>query len=64
MVVLFSATIISCSQAIQLLNNVASVAGLNDKQKIEIITEIRQLVPSCPVKIEKDKNGKSKKSSN
>jgi len=64
MVVLFSATIISCSQALQLLDNVANVAGLTDKQKMEIVTEIRQLVPSCPVKIEEDKNGKSKKSGN
>ena len=55
MVVIFSATIISCSQAIQLLNNVANVAGLTIKQKTEIVDEIRQLVPSCPIKIEKDK---------
>jgi hypothetical protein len=55
MVVLFSATIISCSQAIQLLNNLANVAGLTLKQKIEIVDEIKQLVPSCPIKIERDK---------
>jgi len=64
MVVLFSAAIISCSQAIQLLNNVANVAGLTDKQKTEIVAEIVKLVPSCPITIEKDKNGKSKKSGN
>jgi len=55
MVVLFATTIISCSQAIQLLNNVANIASLTDKQKMEIVAEIKQLIPSCPVKIERNK---------
>lgn len=53
MVVLFSATIISCTQAINLINRVTSVMGLTDLQKKEIITEIKKVVPSCPVIITK-----------
>jgi hypothetical protein len=62
---ILSTTIISCSQAIQLINNVIKVVGLNDRQKTEIIEEIRKTVPSCPVIIEKTKNAKPiKKTSN
>lgn len=53
MVVLFSTTIISCTQAINLINRVSSVMGLTDLQRREIVTEIRKVVPSCPVIITK-----------
>jgi len=53
MVVLFSTTIISCTQAINLINRVSSVMGLTDTQRKEIVTEIRKAVPSCPVIITK-----------
>ena len=47
-------TIISCSQAFSLLNRITNVVGLTPQQKIEIINEIRKVVPSCPVTIQKD----------
>lgn len=51
MVVLLSTTIISCSQAITLINNLSKVVGLTEKQKTEITFLLRQSVQSCPVKI-------------
>lgn len=61
---IFSTTILSCSQAIRLIDNVVGVVGLSSQQKIEIIEEIKKVVPSCPVII-KEKNAKSiKKTSN
>ncbi len=47
-------TIISCSQAFSLINRITSVVGLTPQQKIEIIKEVRKVVPSCPVTIQKD----------
>lgn len=62
---ILSTTIISCSQAIQLINNVVSVVGLSNQQKTEIIEEIKKIVPSCPIIIQENKNAKAvKKSSN
>lgn len=51
MVVLLSTTIISCSQALNLINRVSSVVGLTDLQKKEIVLELKKVIPSCPVKI-------------
>lgn len=48
------ATIISCKQAYQIINRLTSVVGLNDVQKKEIIYEIREMIPSCPITIRKD----------
>jgi hypothetical protein len=45
----FSTTIITCSQAIQLISNVNNVVGLSNQQKIQVIDEIKKIVPSCPV---------------
>lgn len=53
MVVLLS-TILSCSQAFGLVNRISTVVGLTPQQKIDIILEIRKVVPSCPVTIQKD----------
>jgi hypothetical protein len=62
---ILSTTIISCSQAIQLIDNVVNVVGLNNQQKTEIIKEIKKIVPSCPVIVKENKNAKPiKKSSN
>jgi hypothetical protein len=47
-------TVISCSQALSIINRVTSVVGLNDKQKFEIISELKKIVPSCPITIKKD----------
>jgi hypothetical protein len=51
MVVLLSATIISCSDAISIINRVTKVVGLSPQQKSEIIQVIRKSIPDCPVKI-------------
>jgi hypothetical protein len=62
---ILSTTIITCSQAIQLINNVVNVVGLSNQQKTEIIEEIKKIVPSCPIIIQETKNAKPiKKSSN
>jgi hypothetical protein len=53
MVVILS-TVITCSQAISLINRMANVPGLTPQQKLEIIKEVRKVVPSCPVTIQKD----------
>jgi len=53
MVVLLSATIITCSQAVSLINRVSTVAGLSEQQKKEIVREIKKLIPSCPVTVVK-----------
>lgn len=54
MIVLLSSTIISCSQAISIFNRLTSVVGLTQKQKIEISNELRKVIPSCPIVINKD----------
>lgn len=53
MVVLLS-TILSCSQAFGLVSRISSVVGLTPQQKLDVIHEIRKVVPSCPVTIQKD----------
>jgi len=57
-------TILTCQQVIGIVNRLQNIALLNSQQKIEIILELRNSVPSCPVKIGEDKNDKSKKSGN
>jgi len=47
----FLSTILSCSDLINLANRVINISTLTPKQKIEIIVEIRKVVPKCPVKI-------------
>lgn len=47
-------TILSCSDAVGILNRLQKVIGLNSQQKVEIIKVIQQTIPSCPVKIEKN----------
>jgi hypothetical protein len=51
MVVLLASTIISCSDALTVIQRVSNVVGLSEVQKTEIIKEIRKVIPSCPVKI-------------
>jgi len=53
MVVLLAATIISCSDALNLIHRLTKVVGLTELQRTEIIHEIRKVVPSCPVKVVK-----------
>jgi len=47
-------TVISCSDAIKIINRLVNIANLTDIQKIEIVREIRKSVPFCPVVIKKD----------
>ena len=47
-------TIISCSQAFSLVNRITNVVGLTPHHKVEIVDEIRKVIPSCPVTIQKD----------
>jgi hypothetical protein len=56
----FLTTVITCSQALGIVNRITNVVGLTPEQRIEIISEIRKVVPSCPVKI---KNNVTKPSS-
>jgi len=54
MVVFLSTTIISCSQALNIIQRITNVVGLTETQKIEIIQEVRKTIPYCPVKVVKD----------
>ena len=49
MVVLFASTIISCSDAINIIHRITKVVGLTELQKTEIVQEIRKTIPFCPV---------------
>jgi hypothetical protein len=51
MVDLFAATIISCSDAVKIVNRISNVIGLSYQQKIELIRVIKQSIPTCPLKI-------------
>jgi hypothetical protein len=53
-VVFLSATVISCSQAMNVIQRIKNVSGLTESQKTEIIQEVRKTIPSCPIKIIKD----------
>ena len=53
MVVFLTATIITCSDALNLIYRLTRVVGLTEVQRTEIIQEIRKVVPSCPVKVVK-----------
>jgi len=53
MVVLLASTIISCSDALNVIQRVSNVVGLSELQKTEIVREIRKVIPSCPVKVVK-----------
>lgn len=51
MVTVFATTIITCSQAIGIINRLQQVVGLSYHQKQEIIREIVKVIPSCPIQI-------------
>lgn len=55
MVVLLSTTVISCSQAFGIIDRLRDVVGLSSQQKMEIILELKKLIPSCPIKIVESK---------
>ena len=54
MVVFLSTTIITCSQAINVIQRLKKVVGLTESQKTEIIQEIRKTISYCPIKIVED----------
>lgn len=49
MVPILLTTIITCDQAIGLVNRLQQVIGLNYEQKVQIIKEVMKVVPDCPV---------------
>lgn len=53
MVVFLTATIITCSDAMNIIYRISRVVGLTEVQRTEIIEEIRKVIPSCPIKIVK-----------
>jgi hypothetical protein len=54
-VLVLSTTIISCSQALDIINRFNKMVGFSNQQKIEIISELKKVIPSCPIKIESTK---------
>lgn len=58
MVELFATTIISCSDAVRIINRLSNVIGLSYQQKIELIQVINHHVPTCPLKIVPDERPK------
>lgn len=53
---ILSTTIITCSQAISLINRINDIVLLTKNQKTEIIFEIKKVIKSCPIKIEGEKS--------
>ena len=47
-------SILTCSQAFGLVNRISNVVGLTPQQRLDVIHEIRKVIPSCPVTIQKD----------
>lgn len=54
MVVLLSATVITCSQALGIIQRLTNITALTEQQKNEIIQEVRKTIPFCPIKVVKD----------
>lgn len=51
MVELLATTIISCSDAVRIINRISNVIGLSYQQKIELIVVINQYIPTCCLKV-------------
>lgn len=49
MVELLATTIISCENALYILNRLSRVVGLSYTQKIEIVKVLKEYIPSCPI---------------
>ena len=58
MIALLSTTIISCSDAVAIVNRLSNVIGLSYHQKIEIIKTLEEYVPSCPLIIKTNEKSK------
>ena len=46
---LFLTTILSCSDIAMIANRLVNVKLLTSEQKIEILRELKKVVPSCPL---------------
>ena len=51
---LFLTTILSCQQVITIANKLVAVKLLSPEQKLEILLELKKVVPSCPLIIKPD----------
>jgi hypothetical protein len=46
---IFLVTFLNCSQVLAIANKLQNIALLTSEQKIEIIQELKRVVPTCPV---------------
>lgn len=53
-------TVITCSDAIAIVDRLSRVVGLSYHQKIEIIQTIQEYIPTCPIAIEQNGTSKNK----
>jgi hypothetical protein len=53
-------TVITCSDAIAIVDRLSRVVGLSYQQKIEIIQTIQEYIPTCPIAIEQNGTSKNK----
>lgn len=51
---LFLTTILSCQQVTGIANRLVTVKLLSPEQKLEILLELKKVVPSCPLIIKTD----------
>jgi hypothetical protein len=52
--VVLASTIITCSQAMNIIYRIQRVVGLTEVQKTEIVQEIRKVIPFCPVTVKQN----------
>ena len=55
MVGLFLTTIITCSQAMSVINRIEVKDNLSKQIKSELIAEIKKIIPTCPIVVKEDK---------
>lgn len=46
---IFLTTILNCNQIMGVLTRLQNIALLTPQQRLEIVTELKTVVPSCPV---------------
>ena len=56
---IFLTTILNCNQIMGVLTRLQNIALLTPQQRLEIVTELKTVVPSCPVII-KSNDSKTK----
>ena len=59
MFALLATTIITCSQAYELLNRIQSNTSVPKYIRDELVETIRETIPTCPVKVKEDERRKS-----